>query len=409
MGDFENSVLLNGEDAYKEIMLQLEKKEDEEDEEFVRDEKEANLTPDSPKLAWTKIPKRSDSKSSVSKSQSFTIRKSKSVSQSSLSSSVDNRPWRQKSEGAVNNAPTTPVRQSKSLDESAKRKVKRSNSGSSNLSKTLNDSFKNAYSSPRQISTATMSMYSFDIQECIEKVKSIPKYASNGFRVLNTVKLAGELPKFDEEKTATYEKAFRSHLFLQILMNFDRQVKYDNNSGKDSCMKALFNDIIDSEITLKDSLLNTIISAAKHGESLLKCFYGDRIMLGKVLPKNRFSLQGTTDVLSFGEDRLGNKFKSLIMCKASGEKFVLSKSILEMFLHGLILDIARLHLLYYHLKDGSIALYEFKFKYDKLREFNKTLKVSQICENLFKGNYGHYEYKIVYKDTKDIELSKKRK
>lgn len=391
MDDFNGNILGNEEETYKEILLELEKQDN--DDQFLLDEKEANKeeSPKSPKKAWTKVPKRTEK--NVTKSQSFTVRKTKSASQSSLNSSVDNS-WKKMQENGKQRS-----------------KVKRTNSTSSTSSRkslNLDNSFGNAYSTPRQISSATWSMYCFDIQECIEKVKSIPKYAVNGFRILNSGKVPLELVKFEDEKTSTYERVFRSHVFLQIMMNFEKQIKYNDKSGKEACMKALFSDILESDISLKDGTMNAIISAARLGESFINNFYGNKIMLGQALSKNRFSLHGTTDIISSGEDRMGNKFKFLIMCKTSGDKFVLSKSILELFLHGLIMDIPILHLLYYHAREGSLAVYEFKFKYDKLREFNKTLKVSQICENLFKGVYGHFEYKIIYKDSKDIELSKRR-
>lgn len=323
----------------------------------------------------------------------------------------------------VNNRKTRPPVTNKKINDSFEISAEEeSQSHRSNLTPRRSNSFNrkndaqfsnsltaDAFSSinPRRLSSGKIAFAYEDITEVVEELNKFPKYAVSGYRVLASETLSSSL-KIDEEKIVSYESIFRKHLFLQIMLNYNQGLKYEMLDAKADCLKKIFREFAVEENMLKDQQMSLMIEAAEKSEKMLRNYYGERVELSSPLPDNKFGLSGIMDFFGSGKDRLDNRFNNIVMFKMSSEKFALSKYVLEIFLQGVILDIPTVFMLYYHAKESTLALYEFKFRYDKLRDYNKTLKIHQIFENFFKGGYGHTDCKINYKEGRDMDIQQRK-
>ena len=241
------------------------------------------------------------------------------------------------------------------------------------------------------------------VRNVVDDCTGFPKYAVNGIRVVESIALKDKnIDKITfEGGFKSYEKTFKHLLNLNIFLQSDGTVKLpDSAENKRDSLKAICRTIADEDITVTDRMMKFFLNAGQQGENLLRRhLINDKIELQKSLAENKFIFTGEVDYFCSGKDRLENKQQHIVLFRCSTEKFILSRDTLELFLYAATMDLPTVYLLTLHLKDASIALYEFKFKFDKLRDYNKSTTVKNICENFFKNAYCHPDYRIIFRPS----------
>lgn len=241
------------------------------------------------------------------------------------------------------------------------------------------------------------------IKDVVSSQNGVPDYAVNGYRVVTSkrVQNGGRLSQSDS--ISEFEVLWKNFIYLNLILNSEGTVKTTSDKKFES-LTEICEAISKEKLDLSDHHTTFLIAAAKEGEKLLReHLVCDKVELEKaLLADNRFSLSGQVDYYCFGKDCLENKHRTFSLIKCCSEKHLPSTYALELFLYAVTMDISTAYILTLHIKERMVALYELKFKFDKLRDFNKGITLKMICENFYKNWYQHADCKLVFKDAKDL-------
>ena len=234
---------------------------------------------------------------------------------------------------------------------------------------------------------------------------SVENYVTKGFRLITYKTLDNKNVKTSDvvqHATVVYENLVQLQLFLLC-----GGVSVTTSSSSKSDTLSNICGAMDFEgLKIANNVHDVILVAAKESAKILQNhFIHDKIEFNhRVTTDNKFSLHGMINCILTGKDFLGNKHKNMVQFKITTEKYIPSNSILEMFLYAAIMDIPCVYLLIFHVKDLTVALYEFKFKFDQLREFNRGTTRKLICDNFYRNIYQHTDYKLTFKERKELKM-----
>ena len=201
------------------------------------------------------------------------------------------------------------------------------------------------------------------------------------------------------------ESIFKKLVQLNLILKSKGSIKTSSSDNISETLSDLCYSIYSEEFRVADHAMKVLTGASEIGSSLLlEHILQEKIELNKVIDTdNKFSINGEIDLQFLGKDFLQNKDKNVVQIKVCLNNHIPSTHFLELFLYAAVTGQSTVHLLALHMKPSIVALYQVKFKFDQLREYNRGTTRKLICDNFYKNIYQHADFKLIFKEQKDLK------